>query len=475
MAAEALAEETSAKYMVKLEEKACSLRLNVYSPDKVKVLTAPSEATMNNWVDALDACVRKSCEARPGMYEEKARAAEAMKPLMLAQAFKEVDTYNTLVSNLISAGLLAGDDDPRHSNDIAKAGKMKMLKSGLDDNVWQKFYFVLVEKTVYYYKSRKHSHKTNYDEEEEEDDDDEDHNDMPWKGCFDVTVATVNQAPSNISTKAKVFQVKTPLRTFILKARHEVDADEWMSHICAAQQGVPVEQREAKLRGFDVYNDKLADKLAKSPETVMLYDVIKHPVGVRFFMQYLQPVDASLAKMVKAFKSIEKYKSKVVPAKKHKKALKIFKKFVKANEHVPKALQNELAEQVEQFDFAAQNMFRQLEDHLVTLYQSKFDDFAKSDVFQQLRACTGPKMVTVSRERGPDRKFKLHGTVYVGRSRDNDSGDGYIQLEDDHKVRVRTHSPTCTAHRHTASIALSVAGEPRALQIRCGASRGHGD
>ena len=93
-------------------------------------------------------------------------------------------------------------------------------------------------------------------------------------------------------------QIKTPLRTFILKARHEVDAEvrrarpstpvscadaavfvhvrcscvcierrrfsvrisvcvpqEWMGHICAAQQGVPVDQRESKLRGYDVYND----------------------------------------------------------------------------------------------------------------------------------------------------------------------------------------------------------------------------
>ena len=28
-----------------------------------------------------------------------------------------------------------------------------------------------------------------------------------------------------------------------------------MAHICAAQQGIPLEQREHKLRGFDVYND----------------------------------------------------------------------------------------------------------------------------------------------------------------------------------------------------------------------------
>ena len=66
----------------------------------------------------------------------------------------------------------------------------------------------MVDKTIYYYKSRKQKEKANYDDEEKEDeDDDEDHNEMPWKGCFNVTVATVGAAPSAISSKAKVFQV----------------------------------------------------------------------------------------------------------------------------------------------------------------------------------------------------------------------------------------------------------------------------
>ena len=64
MAAEALAEETSAKYMMKLEEKACSLRINIYSPDKVKILTAPSEKTMNNWVRPTGA--GRACELHYG-------------------------------------------------------------------------------------------------------------------------------------------------------------------------------------------------------------------------------------------------------------------------------------------------------------------------------------------------------------------------------------------------------------------------
>ena len=79
-------------------------------------------------------------------------------------------------------------------------------------------------------------------------------------------------------------------------------------------------------------------------------------MGIRYFTQYMQTVDPSLAKMVKCFKSIEKYRQKVVPKKKHKKALKIFKKFVQKSEHVKKELQNQLADKLENFDFKEPNI-----------------------------------------------------------------------------------------------------------------------
>jgi len=432
MGAEALAEEASAKYMVKLEEKACSLRINVYTPGKCKIFTAPSEETMNEWVEAFEASVAKACEPRPGMLEAKQEAAKSMKPLLMAQAIQEVDTYHTLVNNLISAGLLGGDDDPRHSDEIAKSGKMKMLKSTMDENVWQKFYFVMVDKTIYYYKSRKKSDKANYDDDDEEEDD-EDKDEMPWKGCFNVTVATVGAAPTQISSKAKVFQIKTPLRTFILKARHEVDAEEWMGHICAAQQGVPVDQRESKLRGYDVYNDPLADKITSS-KPITLNDILAHPVAIRYFMQHVAATDTTLSKSIKLFKSVEKYKKKVVPEKKMKKALKIFKKFIKGSEYIPKDVVGQIAEQVEQFDFAAQNMFEPISNILKAKCEELVPSFMSSPMMDTLTKSCGPKKVTVSREKSADVDYKIDGCVILGRSRENESGDGYIQLPDDHKV-----------------------------------------
>jgi len=178
----------------------------------------------------------------------------------------------------------------------------------------------------------------------------------------------------------------------------------------------------------------MKDKKNKTPVEITLQDVLKHPVGVRYFSQFLHGVDPKLAKHVKAFKSIEKYKTKVVPNKKHKKALKIFKKYVKGSDFVPKDVQNELATQVENFDFAAQNMFVRLDEILCKVYESHMAAFQASEVFGTLVEASGPKKIVVSREKTNDAAFKIDGTVFVGRSRDNDSGDGYIHLEEDHKV-----------------------------------------
>lgn len=54
---------------------------------------------MTAWVEALEGAVKRSCESRPGILEEKAKAAEMMKPLMLAQTFAEVDSYHILVKS----------------------------------------------------------------------------------------------------------------------------------------------------------------------------------------------------------------------------------------------------------------------------------------------------------------------------------------------------------------------------------------
>ena len=71
---------------------------------------------------------------------------------------------------------------------------------------------------------------------------------------------------------------------------------------------------------------------------------------------------------------------------------------------------------------------------LFKLAESHFAEFKAGPHFETLLKSTGPKMITVSREKGADTKHVLDRTVIVGRSRDNDNADNYIHLESDHKV-----------------------------------------
>ena len=49
-------------------------------------------------------------------------------------------------------------------------------------------------------------------------------------------------------------------------------------------------------------------------------------------------------------------------ASRHSQAAKVFKKYVRGSKFLPKELQGEIATSVEEFDFAAQNMFMKVEE-----------------------------------------------------------------------------------------------------------------
>ena len=75
-------------YLEKLEEKACSLRINVHTSNKLKVLTASTEQTMEMWLRALDASVEAHTAST--LLECKREAAAQLKTLVAAQLFNEV-------------------------------------------------------------------------------------------------------------------------------------------------------------------------------------------------------------------------------------------------------------------------------------------------------------------------------------------------------------------------------------------------
>ena len=51
--------------------------------------------------------------------------------------------------------------------------------------------------------------------------------------------------------------------------------------------------------------------------------------------------------------------------------------------------------QVEEFDFAAQNMFMIVEQKILATAEEHFENFRISPMFETLTSCLGPKMMTV--------------------------------------------------------------------------------
>lgn len=120
-----------------IEEKACSLRINVYTTAKLKTLAAPSEATMDTWLAALDASVRE--HTQPGLLAEKFDAAQQLKPILFAQMLSEVDAYLALKANLRVAGLMSQSVDPMLSTKKAKGGKLALMRPSVlgDESAWE--------------------------------------------------------------------------------------------------------------------------------------------------------------------------------------------------------------------------------------------------------------------------------------------------------------------------------------------------
>jgi len=133
----------------------------------------------------------------------------------------------------------------------------------------------------------------------------------------------------------------------------------------------------------------------RDPHGVNVSLLMKHPVGVKYFMEYIARTDAKFAKALKSMKSIEKYKRKVVPEKKMKLAAKIFKKYVKDNELLSKEDKAQIASQVENFDFAGQDTFKVLEVKVMEKVESLLAAFKQSDIYQTLLSNLGPKRITV--------------------------------------------------------------------------------
>lgn len=196
---------------------------------------------MSEWSAALEASVRSTTPE--GVYAAKTDAAEQLKPLLQAQLFSEIDVHRKLAENLNGSFGLAPEIDPMLSKAKAKGGKLRLLRpdkySGASEELdWQAYYFCLVDTFIYYYKEVARPAESGEAEGGADGGADEGGNDadlgdgasdqVKWKGCINLKVAKVGGPPEGTPKASRCLQVTTPLRTFVMMAKHDVSAEEWI-------------------------------------------------------------------------------------------------------------------------------------------------------------------------------------------------------------------------------------------------------
>ena len=135
--------------------------------------------------------------------------------------------------------------------------------------------------------------------------------------------------------------------------------------------------------------------------SVNLSDLLNHPVGLIYLLQYLATSESMLAPLAKASKSITKFKKKVVPEKRLKAAAKIYKKYVRANDLIPADLKSQLAEQVDDIEAITPTMFAELEQFIYAKLEAVLAGFKSNPMFDTLLESCGPKKITVGGQRRP--------------------------------------------------------------------------
>merc|ERR1712137_765546 len=189
--------------------------------------------------------------------------------------------------------------------------------------------------------------------------------------------------------------------------------------MCAIQQGLDPEERERKVKGFDVFNDTLAQAISNK-NMVTMDMCLAHPLARKLFKAYCEEKKPDVVMSLKCMKSIMSYKERLlVPTKAKAKADKIFKKYItKGKITVDEATKNEVHASMQDLHFLPVQLFQPIQDILDGALGPVFAEYKSSADFEELEKNMGPKMLVVN---GPDIKgeeFALQPgtTVTVGRS-----------------------------------------------------------
>ena len=130
METDSISNEMSSLHHATFEELTYTLRITVYTPTNVKLLSAMSGPALHAWYDGLRAEVALHTE--PEALQAKERAAEALRPVLTAQLLSEEAARGARFWRRAIARAPTAEADRRRLGPVAKAGNLKLLRLARD-------------------------------------------------------------------------------------------------------------------------------------------------------------------------------------------------------------------------------------------------------------------------------------------------------------------------------------------------------
>lgn len=211
----------------------------IFSPNRLDLFAAPSNEELDQWYTSLVRIINESLTKQEVSFREN--VLQELLPLLAQKSSQDVERIMLMISELEHSGFSKG----KVKKD--RTGNMEMWLE--DEEKWGKFYFVLQNRCLYYYKTSK----------------------APPKGIITLQFTTIETETEAPGGTPYCFRLRTPLSNFILKAKHEVAMEEWINALEAAKSGTKKkdaskeEEKGRLLAGDFVEINKMADLSLDEP------------------------------------------------------------------------------------------------------------------------------------------------------------------------------------------------------------------
>jgi len=193
--------------------------LMVFSPNRLDFFAAPTNEDLDKWYNAMSKIINESMTTQEISLREN--VLQELLPLLAQKSSQDVEKIILMIAELEHSGFVKG----RVRKD--RTGNLEMWLD--DEEKWAKYYFVLQNKCLYYYKTSK----------------------APPKGIITLQFTTTSEDEDGPNGEDFCFRLRTPLSSFILKAKHQVAMEEWIDAIEVAKTGKKRDSSSLKKKSFD--------------------------------------------------------------------------------------------------------------------------------------------------------------------------------------------------------------------------------